>query len=115
MHRDWFDGAELGDPVPADWDYILADVFQIIADNTDDNGHLRWEADHDNVTFDATKRINKAQAAIDRKTKGTKDKPYKPADGETWVTKPRLMNKSLGWPTFEDYLKQEMKKNPPSD
>lgn len=63
--------------------------------------------------MDATRKIDKPQAAIDRKTKGTAKKPYEPQPGERWITTPRLKNKTLGWPTFSDYIEQEAKKNPP--
>lgn len=115
LHRDWFTGEPTGDTHPTEWDYILADVYQIIEDNTNKHGHLRWEADSDLVAFDAKKRIDKAQAAIDRKTRGGKNKPYEPSPGEYWVTSPVLKNPDGKWPTLEDWYKQEAKKNGKKD
>jgi hypothetical protein len=91
------------------WDYALADAIQLIADYTDSHGHLIWEREGEQVEAVAVKKIDKAQAAIDRKTKGSKNKPYEPSPGETWQTRLILRPgwEEEGWPTLRDYIEAE--------
>lgn len=109
-HRDWDTGEPL---LPADkcywtsWDYVLADAIALIQDHTDDRGHLVWERDDPRVEVVATKYIDKAQAAIDKKTRGTAKKPYEPAPGENWRTHLRLFPGETEWPTMEEYYERE--------
>lgn len=93
-----------------DWDYALAEAIQFIDDYTTQEGHLVWEAESERVTFNAKKKINKARAAIDRRTKGSKDKPYTASDGEYWVTEPMLM-RGEDWPTLTEWFDEEARKN----
>jgi hypothetical protein len=93
-----------------DWDYALAESIQFIDDYTTAEGHLIWEAESERVTFNAKKKINKARAAIDRKTKGTEKNPYKVSDGEYWVTEPLLM-RGDDWPTLSEWLDEQVRKN----
>jgi len=106
MHRDWFTGEVDEEPFWTDWDYILAEVAQMLEDYRTPEGHMFWEAESQRVTFDAQRKINKARAAIERKTKGSKNKPYKPADGEYWVTEPVLMSGD-DWPTIAEWMEEK--------
>lgn len=110
MHRHHKTGEVVGDVVWTDWDYVLAECVQFIADYTTQEGHLIWEAESERVTFNAKKKINKARAAIDRRTKGSKDKPYTPVDGEYWVTEPVLM-RGEEWPTITEWFDEQARKN----
>lgn len=112
-HRDYYTGEVDGPADPTEWDYALSSAFQIIEDNQTPEGHLRWESESDRVTFDAKRRINKARAAIERRTKGTEKVPYKPQDGEYWVTEPVLMDRGANpdWPTMSEWVEDEVRKN----
>lgn len=110
LHRNpWTD--EPADAIVwTDWDYLLAECVQFIEDYTTQEGHLAWESESERVTFDARRKINKARAAIDRKTKGSEKNPYKPYDGEYWVTDPVLM-RGDDWPTLDEWLEEQNRKN----
>jgi hypothetical protein len=110
LHRNYYTNKPADVVVWTDWDYALAECVQFIADYTTQEGHLVWEAESENVTFNATRKINKARAAIDRKTKGSKNKSYEPADGEYWVTNPVLM-RGDDWPTLVDWFEEQKRKN----
>lgn len=112
LHRNWFTGEADEEPTWTDWDYALAEVGQMLEDYRTPEGHMFWEAESERVTFDARKKINKARAAIDRKTKGSKGKPYKPLDGEYWVTEPVLMEGD-DWPTLEEWLEEKQAREGP--
>lgn len=110
LHRDWFTGEPYDEVVWTDWDYVLAECIQFIADYTTQEGHLIWEAESERVTFDAKKKINKARAAIDRRTKGSDKKAYVPSDGEYWTTQPVLM-RGEEWPTLSEWFDDIARKN----
>lgn len=84
-HRDFYTGEP---DAPLDewtsWDFALAVAVQDIKDGTTEEGHLIWEIDDDRVDVEPVKAINKARAAIDKRT-GTDG--YKPDPGEYWRTK----------------------------
>jgi len=98
------------DTMWTDWDYALSEAIQFIDDYTTAEGHLIWEAESERVTFNAKKKINKARAAIDRRTKGSKDKPYNASDGEYWITEPVLM-RGDDWPTLTEWFEEQARKN----
>lgn len=73
-----------GDPTQwTSWDYAIGTAMQIIEDGTTEQGHLIWEASGDDVYFDAIRKTNKAQAAIDRITN---QEGYKSRPGEYFIT-----------------------------
>lgn len=86
-HRDPLTGEPRGDRDEyTSWDYALQNAFQTIEDYTDSkSGLLVWELEDENAYVTADKRYNKFQAAIDKKTQGSKNKPYQPEPGEYFV------------------------------
>lgn len=104
-HRDWFTG-EPDDDREAwiEWDYALVAALQIIEDSTNKHGLLSWEVDNERMDVIAEKKVDKFQAAVDRRTKGSKKKPYEPAPGEYFV--PKLDLRGGEWPTYSDYLEE---------
>lgn len=110
LHRHFYSGDVEREPVWTDWDFALANAVQIIDDFTTAEGHLVWEAESERVTFDALKKINKARAAIDRRTKGTKNKAYEASDGEYWTTEPVLM-RGDEWPTMDEWVSEKVSKS----
>lgn len=86
-HRDPFTGAPIGDRDEyTSWDYALQNAFQTIEDYTDDkSGLLIWEVEDENAFVTANKKYNKFQAAVDKKTRGSKNKPYQAEPGEYFV------------------------------
>ena len=111
LNRNAFTGEPIvSETMWTDWDYALAEAIQFIDDYTTAEGHLLWESESERVTFNAKKKINKARAAIDRKTKGTEKNPYKASDGEYWVTEPVLM-RGDDWPTIGEWFEDQSKKN----
>lgn len=89
-----------------EWDFALAESRQLIEDYTDKHGHLIFERDSDEVAVDAIKKVDKAQAAIDKKTSGKK---YKAGPGEYFVTELWLA-RGKEWPTLKSWMEQEQKK-----
>lgn len=110
LNRNWFTGEP---DAPHDqwneWDFALAEARQLIEDYTDRHGHLVFERDSDRVAVDAIRRIDKAQAKIDAKTKGRKGKPYEPLPGEYWVTE-LVLQRGEEWPTLAEWVEDEQKK-----
>lgn len=102
-HRDWF-GDPVGDPdLWVEWDFVLASAVQVIEDLTDKHGIPVWVSESEGVVVDAVKRIDKFQASIDRKTKGTAKKPYVPEPGESWI--PDVVSRVEGfYPSYRDYV-----------
>lgn len=100
FHNPWT-GETLGEPEWTTWDFTLAQVDQLIDDYSDANGLLLWEVDdpHQRVRVDAEKRVDKFEAAKQRKTSG---KRYKPTPGEYFV--PVVVKTSEEWPTLEEYV-----------
>lgn len=86
-HRDPFTGAPHGDKDEyTTWDYALINAYQAIEDYTDEkSGLLMWELEDDQVYVNANRKVHKFQAAVDKKTAGTPNKPYKPVPGEYFV------------------------------
>lgn len=111
-HRDWFTGEELADREAwTDWDFLLATALQIIEDHTNKHGLLQWEVDNERMDVIAEKKIDKFQAAVDRRTKGTSKKGYTPSPGEYFV--PKLDLRGGEWPTYSDYIQDLVEKEPP--
>lgn len=114
-NRDWFTGEPNETPETwTDWDYALVAAFQVIEDNTNRHGLLTWEVENERMDVDAEKRTDKFQAAVDRRTKGTKKKGYEPSPGEYFVPKLNLLGGE--WPTYSEYVKglvdKERSENP---
>lgn len=108
-HRDWFTGEPLGDKdEKTKWDYALISALQVIEDHTNQHGVLIWEIENERMDVDAVKRTDKFQAAVDRKTKGSKKKAYSPDPGEYFV--PELRLRGGEWPTYSDYIEDQIKK-----
>lgn len=89
-----------------EWDFALAEARQLIEDYTDRHGHLIFERDSDRVAVDAVRKVDKAQAKIDAKTKGKK---YKPQDGEYYVTE-LVLQQGKDWPSLAEWAEIEAKK-----
>lgn len=89
------------------WDFAVASAMQAIEDGTTEQGHLIWELEADDVDVKATRKIDKAKAAVDRITNADK---YKSQDGEYWITE--LTHPYLGegdeakWQTREEWIKK---------
>ena len=101
-HRNPFTGEPMGDRDEwIMWDYLLASVDQLIEDWTDSNGLYRWEMEDpkDRVQVDAVRKIDRFEAAKQRRTGG---KNYKPRDGEYFV--PKVWKTSEEWPLFREYM-----------
>jgi len=104
-NRDWVTGEPTDTPeVWTDWDYALVSAFQIIEDNTNRHGLLQWEVDNERMDVKAIHKIDKFQAAVDRRTKGSKKKAYTPDPGEYFV--PELDLRGGEWPTYSEYIKK---------
>lgn len=102
-HRDYY-WQEFGDKDEfITWDYALISALQVIEDLSDQNGLLSWQTEPEWVDVVAKKKINKFQASIDRATKGSKNKPYEPEPGETWVPEIEVRS-GRGLPTYQEYL-----------
>lgn len=102
-HRDFY-FEEYGDRNEwIDWDYALAAALQTLEDLSDQNGIPVWESESERVDIQAKKKIDKFQASIDRKTKGTDKKPYKAEPGESWVPDVSLRG-SGDFPTYREYV-----------
>lgn len=104
-HRDPF----TGDPLrPRDewtrWDYALVSAYQLVQDLTTKSGLLAHEVENPRMDVLAIKKHDKFQAAVDRRTKGTKKKGYEPDPGEYFV--PKLHLRGGEWPTLEEYWEQ---------
>lgn len=103
-HRDFY-FEEYGDKDEwIDWDYAIASALQTIEDMTDSHGLLAWETESERMDVEAVKKIDKFQASIDRKTKGSEKNPYKPEPGEAWVPKTTLRGGEE--PTYRSYLQR---------
>jgi len=103
-HRDFY-FEEFGDKDEwIRWDYSIASALQTIEDLTDQHGILVWERDAENMDIEAVKTIDKFQASIDRKTKGSDKNPYKPEPGEAWT--PRVTQRGGETPTYRKYLEK---------
>lgn len=105
-HRDFY-GQEFGDRDEwIDWDYSLIDALQTIEDMTNkETGLLEWEVEPEAMEVSARKKIDKFRAAVDKATKGTEKKPYKPEPGEVWVPDLNWRGSEEDYPTYRDYLK----------
>ena len=102
-HRDWLTGEEQPDREAwTDWDFALVAALQVIQDNTNQHGLLSWEVENERMDVIAEKKFDKFQAAVDRRTKGTKKKSYEPAPGEYFS--PKLDLRGGEWPTYREYV-----------
>lgn len=99
--RDPFTGLPFQEPEWTEWDYVLAQVDQLIDDYTDSNGLLAWEVDdpHHRVRVDAVRKIDRFEQA---KQQITNKSRYKPVMGEYFV--PRLSKTTEEWPTHSEYF-----------
>lgn len=105
-HRDYFTGEPIRDRDEfTDWDYTLLSAFQLVNDLTNKHGLLVHEVDNERMDVEAIKTTDKFQAAIDRSTRGSKDKGYTPDPGETW--RPRLKLRGGEWPTLEEFFEKQ--------
>lgn len=108
--RNSFTGQVDGTPHWLDIDYALATARQIIEDYTDnETGHLVFVEQSDRVTFDAQRYTKKSVAAVERRTKGSKNKPYEAQPGERWRTIPRVMDGGE-MPTLAEWLAEQERK-----
>lgn len=111
-HRDFITGDPIRDKDEySDWDHALIVVLQILEDNTNQHGLLRWVAESDRVEISADRKTDKFQASVDQKTKGTKKKPYQPRPGEYFVPGVDVLRGEM--PTFREYqeeLREKMSK-----
>lgn len=84
--------------------------MQVIEDWTDPHGLMVYESrDHDNrVIVEAHRKIDRFEAAKERITKGTPNKPYKGQPGEFFVPKLLLAEPDDEWPTREEYIRREI-------
>lgn len=116
-HRDPFTGEPIGDKDEyTSWDYALQNAFQAIEDYTDSkSGLLIWEIEDENAYVNANKKYNKFQAAIDKKTAGTPNKPYKAAPGEYFVPELKShVRDENGEPVFQtmrEWMQKEIDKS----
>lgn len=102
-HHDFY-GNRVGDPKEwLDWDFVLISALQTIEDFTDKNGITVWDSESADMIISAEKRIDKFQASIDKQTKDTGKKAYKPEPGESWVPKvvPRVEGE---YATYRGYI-----------
>ena len=108
-HRDIFSGNPIRERDEwMDWDYALVSAYQLVEDLTDKHGLLRHEVESERVDVEAIQKIDKFQAAVDRRTKGGK-KGYTPSPGEYFV--PRLTLRGGEWPTLQEYFEQQAREN----
>lgn len=85
-HRDPITFSPAGDKDEwLDWDHALVDALQTIEDYSDQYGLLAWELADPHVEVDAVKKIHPFEAARDRQTQGSANKPYKPEPGEYFL------------------------------
>lgn len=111
-NRNWFTGEKTDTPeVWSDWDYALVAAFQVIEDNTNKHGLLLWEVENERMDVQAVKKIDPFQAAVDRKTRGSKKKGYNPEPGEYFV--PELNLRGGEWPTYSEYIKNLLEEQGP--
>lgn len=79
LHRKWWDWEwkpEIGDDAWTDWDYILAEVYQLIQDYTDRNtGQLLWYDQSGDVYWDVQSSFSGSAAAVELKQKNYTLKP----------------------------------------
>ena len=99
--RDHFTGVPFQTPEWTEWDFVLAQVDQLIEDYTDSNGLLAWEVDDPNhrVLVSAVKKVDRFEAA---KQAITGKKSYRPTKGEYFV--PKLSKTTAEWPTHTEYF-----------
>jgi hypothetical protein len=88
------------------WDYALADAVEFIADHTNQHGHLVWEfEDTERVAVTINKKIDRHDAAVQRRTQGKK---YKATPGEYFVSTLRLMDPEHDtWPTAQEWYEEQ--------
>ena len=104
-HRDWYTGEPLRDRDEwTDWDFALIAALQVVEDNMDKHGLLSWEVLHEDMDVNALKKIDKFQAAVARRTKGSKKKGYTPSDGEYFVPELSFLGPEEEYPTYRTYL-----------
>lgn len=109
--RDPFSGEPYGDRTEwTEWDFALVAAFQTVEAYTDQNGIRQWQKEDPEALIDAERKIDKFQAAVARRTKGSSKKPYQPQDGEYWtpvVEADRPGNKT--W-TYEEWVADKTEK-----
>lgn len=104
-NRDPFSGEPVRDAADwTEWDFILANAYQLKSDLTNRHGLMEHEVEAPNAFVDAVKMIDKFQAAVDRSTKGTPKKGYTPEPGEYFV--PRIEFRFGERPTLREYFER---------
>jgi len=70
LHRKWWDRdwkPELGDDAWTDWDFVLAEVYQLIEDYTDNqSGQIMWFDQSGDVYWEARSVFSGSMAEIER-------------------------------------------------
>lgn len=106
-HWRWMWG-ELWRPKPSDkdwtfWDYVLADIVEIIEGYTDpNNGQLRWIDESGDVWWDVKESYSGFDEAVENKQ--AKDEEHKP--GVSYYAVP-IFNDNLPRPTLESWIKAQ--------
>ena len=91
-----------------DWDFALADAINFIKDHTNKHGHLVFEQeDRERVEVIVEKKIDRVDAIIERRTRGSKNKPYEPTPGEHYASRLKLMPGEDKWPTAEEWYAEQ--------
>lgn len=104
-NRDFFTGAPIRSASDwTEWDFALANAMQLKEDLTNRHGLLEHEVEDPRMFVNAVKKIDKFQAAVDRKTKGTKKKGYEPEPGEYFV--PDMQLRYGEWPSIKEYFQR---------
>ena len=82
------------------WDYVLADVYQLIEDFTDsESGQLMWIDQSGDVFWDAKKTTSGYLAAVEKARDGEKD----PKPGVRWYAEPTFRDPE-NKPTLSSWL-----------
>lgn len=111
MRDDWYGHRDLrfepyGDKDEwLDWDFALISALQTIEDMTDNHGTLAWFRESEKVDIQAKKTIDKFQASIDKQTKSSEKRQYKPDPGETWIPDV-VIPPGVEEPTYRGYLQR---------
>lgn len=112
-HRDPFTGRKVGDKDEwLEWDHLLADAFQLIDDYTDEYGLLVWERDDEAAIVDAVRKIHPFKQAIDQRTAGSPNKPYKALPGEYFVPRMTSRRSDDSFQTFRDWVSTQVVREP---
>lgn len=107
-HRDPFTGEVVGDKDEwTAWDYLIADVAQLIEDCTDENGFLVWEKDtgqEEPTAIIATLRRDRAAYTRQVFEKQNADALSKPG---AYVELRMKLRNGYEYPSHRDYFKRQ--------